>query len=59
MKPAVPTSATNLHLVDEFEDIQANATKVKQLCTPANKNGAKPAFASGASPNTYVSRPSR
>jgi hypothetical protein len=33
------STVSNVHLVDQFEDINADVKKVKTLCPPADKNG--------------------
>jgi hypothetical protein len=38
-KGATFTVVPNVHLVDQFEDINVDLRKVRTLCTPADKNG--------------------
>jgi hypothetical protein len=40
VKPQAPfTKVLGVHLVDQFEDITADITKLRELCTPVSKNG--------------------
>jgi hypothetical protein len=40
IKPTTPfTLVPNVHLVDQFEDIHVDVIKVRNLCTPVDKNG--------------------